>query len=69
MTFADKLKELRSKTGLTQIEMARRMFIKPRRLQGWEQGETEPEELLQTFFLASANKVVGRCKKLKEKYG
>jgi transcriptional regulator with XRE-family HTH domain len=41
--FTANLKRLRQAAGLTQVELARKLRMSLRTLQGWEQGYREPE--------------------------
>lgn len=50
-TFADKFKEARALTGLSQQKLADRMLIPKRTLQKWEIGERVPPEYVQRFVL------------------
>lgn len=44
------VKEIRDKTGLSQIDFAKRLCISPRTLQNWEQGRTNPTGPAQTLL-------------------
>ena len=46
MTSADRIKELRKKTGLSQSRFAAKFEIPVRTLQQWEQGISAPPEYL-----------------------
>ena len=50
-TFAEKLKEARALTGLSQQGMADRMLISKRTIEKWETGERTPPEYVQRFVL------------------
>jgi len=45
MTFAEKLKEARKKTGLTQAELAAKTGISYRAIQTWESGSKYPKSI------------------------
>lgn len=50
-TFAEKLKEARALTGLSQQGMSDRMLISKRTIEKWETGERVPPEYVQRFLL------------------
>ena len=54
-TFAEKLKEARSRTGWSQQSMADTMLISKRTIEKWEQGERVPPEYVQRFVLNELN--------------
>jgi transcriptional regulator with XRE-family HTH domain len=62
MTFADKLKSERLRTGLTQPDAAGLLEVPQRTLWEWEHGKTEPYKVTQEGALA-------RFAKLKTKRG
>lgn len=41
MELSQKLKELRKKQGLTQLELAERLFVSRQAISGWEDGKQE----------------------------
>lgn len=49
--FAEKLKEARALTGLSQQGMADRMLIPKKTIQKWEQGDNTPPPYVQRFVL------------------
>lgn len=49
--FAEKLKEMRALTGLSQRGMADRMLIPKKTIQKWEQGNNAPPPYVQRFVL------------------
>lgn len=50
MELSQKLKELRKKQGLTQLELAERLFVSRQAISGWEAGTSRPStENLQSF--------------------
>lgn len=42
MELSQKLKELRKKQGLTQLELAERLFMSRQAISGWEAGTSRP---------------------------
>lgn len=42
MELSKKLKELRKKQGLTQLELAERLFVSRQAISGWEAGTSRP---------------------------
>ena len=42
MELSQKLKELRKKQGLTQLELAKRLFVSRQAISGWEAGTSRP---------------------------
>lgn len=50
-TFAEKLKQARAKTGMSQQKMSDRMLISKRTIEKWETGERVPPEYVQRFVL------------------
>ena len=42
MELSQKLKELRKKQGLTQLELAERLFVSRQAISGWEEGTSRP---------------------------
>ena len=42
MELSQKLKELRKKQGLTQLELAERLFVSKQAISGWEAGTSRP---------------------------
>lgn len=42
MELSQKLKELRKKQGLTQLELAERLFVSRQAISGWEAGTSRP---------------------------
>lgn len=51
MTFAEKLKEARAATGMSQQKMSDKMLISKRTIEKWETGERIPPEYVQRFVL------------------
>ena len=45
------VKAIRSHTGLSQVEFARRYGFSPRSLQEWEQGRRKPESAARAYLL------------------
>ncbi len=45
------VKAIRSHTGLSQVEFARRCGFSPRSLQEWEQGRRKPESAARAYLL------------------
>ena len=68
MTFAIRLKELRTKKGLSQDELADRVFVTRQAVSRWETGETVPNtetlKLLSNLFGVSINTLLGSPQKL-----
>ncbi len=50
-TFAEKLKEARARTGLTQQGVADRMLIPKRTIEEWERNNRVPPSYVQRFVL------------------
>ena len=50
-TFAEKLKQARATTGLSQQGMADRMLIPKRTIANWEAGDRTPPPYVQRFVL------------------
>lgn len=51
MELSQKLKELRKKQGLTQLELAERLFVSRQAISGWEAGTSRPStENLQSLI-------------------
>lgn len=50
-TFAEKLKQARAKTGMSQQKMSDKMLISKRTVEKWETGERVPPEYVQRFVL------------------
>lgn len=50
-TFAERLREARAATGMSQQGMADRMLIPKRTIQSWELGERVPPAYLMRFVL------------------
>lgn len=51
MELSQKLKELRKKQGLTQLELAERLFVSRQAISGWEAGTSRPStESLSRLF-------------------
>lgn len=48
------VKAIREKSGLSQLEFARRYGISPRSLQEWEQGRRQPEGAVRAYLLVIA---------------
>lgn len=63
MQFKDKLKSLRNKSGLTQKELAQKIYVSRSAVARWENGFGLPGEeslkLLAEYFNISANELVG----------
>lgn len=51
MTFAEKLKEARAATGMSQQKMSDLMLIPKRTIENWEVGERTPPPYVQRFVL------------------
>lgn len=51
MTFAEKLKEARAATGMSQQKMSDTMLISKRTIEKWETGERVPPAYVQRFVL------------------
>ena len=62
------LRELRTKAGLSQDELAEKVFVTRQAVSRWENGETVPNtetlKLLSTFFDVSINTLLGSPRKL-----
>ena len=56
-TFADKFKELRKKSMLTQQALADLTLIPRRTIQDWEKGKMEPPEWCQRLVLAELERL------------
>ncbi len=54
-TFAEKLKQARAATGLSQQKMADTMLISKRTIEKWETGDRVPPEYVQRFVLNELN--------------
>lgn len=63
MTTKDVLRELRAKSGLSQDELAERVFVTRQAVSRWENGETTPNtetlKLLSRLFNVSINTLLG----------
>ena len=63
METKDVLFELRSKRGMTQDELAEKVFVTRQAVSRWEKGETVPNsetlKQLSTFFNVSINTLLG----------
>lgn len=68
MKTKDVLFELRTKKGLTQEELAEKLFVTRQAVSRWENGETEPNvetlKLLSKFFDVSINTLLGSPRNL-----
>ena len=68
MAVSDVLKELRVKNGLTQEEMAEKLFVTRQAVSRWENGETTPNietlKLISRSFDISINALLGSPVKL-----
>lgn len=68
METKDVILELRTKRGLSQDELAERVFVTRQAVSRWETGETVPNtetlKLLSTFFGVSINTLLGSPRKL-----
>lgn len=51
LTFAEKLKTARAKTGMSQQKISDKMLIPKRTIESWEAGKRTPPEYLQRFVL------------------
>ena len=51
ITFSEKLKTARAKTGMSQQKMSDKMLISKRTIEKWETGERVPPEYVQRFVL------------------
>lgn len=51
LTFSEKLKTARAKTGMSQQKMSDKMLISKRTIEKWETGERVPPEYVQRFVL------------------
>lgn len=49
--FAEKLKQARAATGMSQQGMADRMLIPKRTIEDWERGKSKPPPYVQRFVL------------------
>ena len=58
-TFAEKLKQARAKTGMSQQKMSDRMLISKRTIEKWETGERVPPEYVQRFVLNELENLKG----------
>ena len=63
MDTSEILKELRTKRGITQDEMAEKLFVTRQAVSRWENGETTPNvetlKLISTTFDVSVNTLLG----------
>ena len=63
MNTSEILKELRTKRGITQDEMAEKLFVTRQAVSRWENGETTPNvdtlKLISTTFDVSVNTLLG----------
>ncbi len=68
MDTKDVLRELRTKTGLSQDELAEKIFVTRQAVSRWENGETIPNtetlKLLSNLFKVSINTLLGSPQKL-----
>ena len=68
METKDVLYELRTKRGLSQDELAERVFVTRQAVSRWENGETTPNpetlKLLSRFFDVSINTLLGAPRQL-----
>ena len=68
METKDILLELRTKNGLSQEELAQKLFVTRQAVSRWETGETVPNtetlKLLSKFFDVSINTLLGSPRKL-----
>ena len=68
METKDVLYELRTKRGLSQDELAERVFVTRQAVSRWENGETTPNpetlKLLSSFFDVSINTLLGAPRQL-----
>ena len=68
METKDVLRELRTKTGLSQDELAEKIFVTRQAVSRWENGETIPNtetlKLLSNLFKVSINTLLGSPQKL-----
>ena len=68
MDTKDVLRELRTKTGLSQDELAEKIFVTRQAVSRWENGETIPNtetlKLLSNFYKVSINTLLGSPQKL-----
>lgn len=64
MALADKLKEFRTNTKLTQKDLADKLFVTPQAVSRWENGEVEPSismlEKIADIFGVSLNELIGK---------
>lgn len=64
MELSQKLKELRKKQGLTQLELAERLFVSRQAISGWEAGTSRPStENLQSLSRLFINVTTGSIDK------
>ena len=68
MNTSEVLKNIREKNGLTQDEMAEKLFVTRQAVSRWENGETVPNtetlKLISTTFDVSINTLLGSPRKL-----
>ena len=68
MNTADIIHELRTKKGLSQDELAEKLFVTRQAVSRWETGETVPGvetlKLLSTLFNVSINTLLGSPRQL-----
>jgi len=68
MTTKDVILELRTKSGLSQDELAEKVFVTRQAVSRWENGETVPNtetlKLLSRLFDVSINTILGSPRKL-----
>ena len=50
MELSQKLKELRKKQGLTQLELAERLFVSRQAISGWEAGTQREDYTLRAWY-------------------
>ena len=67
MTTKDVLLELRTAKGLSQEELAEKVYVTRQAVSRWENGETVPNtetlKLLSDYFDVSINTLLGRLRK------
>ena len=77
METKDVIRELRTKAGLSQDELAEKLFVTRQAVSRWENGETVPNtetlKLLSKLFSVSINTLLGSpqqlvCQELNEEY-
>ena len=72
MDTKDVIFELRTKSGLSQDELAEKMFVTRQAVSRWENGETTPNvetlKLLSRLFDVSINTLLGSPRRLVREY-